>query len=352
MDTYTGWDLGGAHLKLARIDAQGRLLCVRQVPSPLWEGLERLDRALDQALPECAAGSVHTVTMTGELADVFIDRRAGVTALVERMQGRWPGARLRVYAGRGGLLDPERAAGEAGNVASANWHAAAGYVARSCRQGILVDIGSTTSDLVYVHDGRIAFQGYSDGERLASEELVYTGVVRTPVMTVVQRVPFNGAWQSLVAERFATMLDVYRMSGALGTELEPFLPDVGADGRGLAPVDCARRLARMLGRDLHEGIPADWRQVARTIGRAQEQRLLEALERLRSRYPDARRAPLVGAGLGRFLVRRLAAMLGCIYIDFSELVSGPPALREEAAVCAPATALAYLGRTGDGRAAH
>ena len=41
-----GWDIGGAHLKLARVRG-GTLLALRQVPCALWQGVDRLACGLD-----------------------------------------------------------------------------------------------------------------------------------------------------------------------------------------------------------------------------------------------------------------------------------------------------------------
>ena len=45
--TTIGLDVGGAHLKLARVE-DGRVVSVRQIACPLWEGIERLDSALHE----------------------------------------------------------------------------------------------------------------------------------------------------------------------------------------------------------------------------------------------------------------------------------------------------------------
>ena len=42
----TGWDLGGAHLKVAQIDGAGRLRTAQQLPCTLWRGLEHLTEML------------------------------------------------------------------------------------------------------------------------------------------------------------------------------------------------------------------------------------------------------------------------------------------------------------------
>jgi len=47
-------------------------------------------------------------------------------------------------------------------------------IAGQVGDALLVDIGSTTTDLVAVHNGRVQATGRSDFERLISGELVYT----------------------------------------------------------------------------------------------------------------------------------------------------------------------------------
>jgi uncharacterized hydantoinase/oxoprolinase family protein len=46
---WTGLDVGGAHLKVAQVGRDGRVTAALQVPCALWQGLDRLDAALDAA---------------------------------------------------------------------------------------------------------------------------------------------------------------------------------------------------------------------------------------------------------------------------------------------------------------
>src|SRR5919106_2918311 len=83
-DRLIGWDLGGAHLKLAQVDLEGQLLGVSQLPCPIWKGLECLDRALEEASRLISADRpIHAVALTADLADIFEDRRQGVQVLIE-----------------------------------------------------------------------------------------------------------------------------------------------------------------------------------------------------------------------------------------------------------------------------
>lgn len=340
-DIVLGWDLGGAHLKAAAVARNGKVLWVRQLPCPLWLGLEHLDRAVTSVLEEQPDARGHAVTMTGELTDFFRNRVHGVTGILSRFGRHVPASRTLVYAGLQGFFTPQRAAKNPEAVASANWEASAQLVANRVEDALFVDIGSTTTDIVPIRDGKLAVRGHSDFERLACEELVYTGIVRTPVMVLADRIPFEGNWIAPMAEYFATAADVYRLTGELPEGADQ-LP--AADNSGKTVRDSARRLARMIGRDLESAPLSAWRECARCLAELQLWKIRQACERVLSRAEVAERAPLVGAGVGRFLVRKLAAQLGRRYRDFDGLVEAAPEMASWASSCAPAVAVAVLAQ--------
>jgi (4-(4-[2-(gamma-L-glutamylamino)ethyl]phenoxymethyl)furan-2-yl)methanamine synthase len=331
-----GWDVGGAHLKAARVE-DGRLTAVIQLPCTLWLGLEHLDRALDAALSRLGPADAHAVTMTGELVDFFQDRAEGVRRLSSLLGQRLPG--LRVWAGAMGFLAPGQAGGEPRAVASANWLASVAWAARCMPEGFFADMGSTTTDLVPFARGESRHRGATDAERLAEAELIYTGAVRTPLMALARTVPFRARQQGVMAEYFATIADAHRVRGALPDGLD--LHET-ADRRGKSARESAARLARMVGCDFDDASMGEWRMLADAFARRQLEQLVEAAQRVLSRGDVSAEAPLVGAGAGRFVLRALAAALGRPYRDFAELVEGAPEMREEAAISAPAAAVALL----------
>lgn len=334
-----GWDLGGAHLKVAVTDADGTLRQVVQLPTPLWEGLEKLDAALQYLSQQWPLHRYHHVlTMTGELVDLFDSRADGVAALAQRVLTHLGDVRL--YAGPQGFVEPEMASARADMIASANWYATAAWLARQVPRGLLVDTGSTTTDVLVLRGGRLENRGYSDRERMACDELVYTGVVRTPVMGVVQQLPFDGDWVQVANEHFATMADVYRVLDWLPAGSDQHRT---ADGRDKSVPASMRRLARMLGSDFEAGEAADWVSVAAYVADRQLDSLARACQRQFSRgLPSG--TPLIGAGSGRFLVERVAARLDRPYLDIDTWLPVPAQSKLSSAVCAPAVAVALLAR--------
>ena len=336
MAAVIGWDVGGAHLKAARVEG-GRLAAVVQLPCTLWLGLEHLDRALDAGLCELGGADAHAVTMTGELVDLFPDRAEGVRRLTDRVAERLPA--VRIWAGPLGFLPPERARSQPRAVASTNWLASVDWAARQMPEGLFADMGSTTTDLVPFTHGASRHRGATDAERLAECELVYTGAIRTPLMAVAQTIPFRGQEQGVMAEYFATIADAHRVAGRLPEGLD--LHET-ADRRGKSAQASAARLARMVGCDLAEASMAQWRALAEAFAQRQLEQLVEAAQRVIGRGDLGAGAPLVGAGAGRFVLRDVAAALRRPYRDFAEMVEGPAEAREAAAISAPAAAVALL----------
>lgn len=336
-----GWDVGGAHLKAAWVDDQGMLVSVLQTACPLWLGIEQLHAAVRRLLAQLPPNAdLHAITMTGELVDGFDSREQGVHAIIAAMQAELAGAPLRIYAGRAGYLTADQVDGsQIMNIASANWFASARLASTMVRECLFIDIGSTTTDLLLLVDGQIDHLGYSDYERLVSGELLYTGIVRTAVMAVAQSAQFKGRDMGLMAEYFATMADVYRLTGDLN---EAHDQSDSADGAEKTVLASARRLSRMTGYEFAVDEMPLWLEFADHLKQRQKQRILQACSRQLERLNRRARA-LIGAGIGRFLVRELAAELDLPYCDFNQLL--PMAKnhgQHDAGDCAPAVAVAVL----------
>jgi (4-(4-[2-(gamma-L-glutamylamino)ethyl]phenoxymethyl)furan-2-yl)methanamine synthase len=338
MTRVIGWDLGGANVKLACAEA-GRVVHAAQIPCPIVAERSKFDAAVDAALALIASAALHAVTMTGELSDVFSDRAEGVAYLVDLMQRVAADRPLRIYAGRSGFLRPEDAKRRTLEVASANWHATAAYVARHHPDGLLVDVGTTTTDLIPIKVGAVGTRGTTDAERLTEGELLYTGVVRTPVMAVAHSAPFRGRVQRIAAERFAIMADVWRLAGELPQNADPY---PAADQRGKSVDESAARLARMLGRDAGDAEHTEWVALARYFADCQLAEIEHAARGLAERDGLPRSASVIGAGCGRFVAKTLADRLGRPYVDFGDLIDAAPETRDMAARCAPAVAVALL----------
>jgi (4-(4-[2-(gamma-L-glutamylamino)ethyl]phenoxymethyl)furan-2-yl)methanamine synthase len=337
-----GWDIGGAHLKAALFEG-GAVSDVVQLPCALWQGDAPLEHAIGAVQARWPGVAHHAVTMTGEMVDRFAHREDGVRRIAALVENALDGVRF--FAGDAGWCSAEQAAVRWPHVASANWLACARHVAAAlpAHAGVLVDIGSTTTDLVAFRHGRVLTTSRSDAHRLARSELVYQGVVRTPLCVLGQRLPWRGADVNVMNELFATSADVYRLTG----ELDPaFDQHPSADG---SPKDAAasrQRLARLIGLDARGGAGVGRMPLADAWRARQLAELRGQLERVLAEHDLGRGAVLVSAGCGAFLAGELApAGVACLpYARDVAHIAGhaPPGTAAWAQVCAPSVAVAAL----------
>ena len=336
-----GFDIGGAHLKVARAEG-GRVVQAATVAMPLWLGLDRLMSALREARSVYAEADVYAFTMTGELSDIFPSRDVGVATILRLISDNFPTDGTLIYAGRSGFVGTGNAERLAGDIASANWHATAALVARLAGDALFVDMGSTTTDIISIRSGEVANEGYTDAERLATGELVYTGFTRTFLFGVASSAPVHGRLTPLMNEYFASMADVHRVMGVLD---ETDDRQSSADGKEKTPLASMARLARMVGRDAADLSPAEWRDIASWFSERQLRTIHDAAFRVAGRLADD--APIVAAGTGRWQIGRLAERMERRFIDLAEIIPAADVARHEASSAAPAAAVALLAGMRD-----
>jgi len=334
----SGWDIGGAHIKVARCNSDGELTQVIQVPCPLWLGIDQLEKAIESIFS--LLNNQHdlmAITMTGELVDIFPNRQAGVAGILSCLSSYLEPEKLIIYGAESGWLTPEEATQQWAQVASRNWQASASIVAHHCKHGLFIDIGSTTCDIIPFSKETAQPQGFDDFQRQTSRELLYTGVIRTPLIALCQTAPFDGALVSLAAELFATTGDVWCLLNQLESSS---IQDSSADGQSWDTHACASRIARLLGSDFDQASLNQWRQLAQWFAEQQVHQITQAIlqvQSLHSEWPND--APLIGAGVGRFIVQICAHRLNRPYLDFASTLSTS---NIDASDHAPAVAVALL----------
>jgi probable H4MPT-linked C1 transfer pathway protein len=336
MAISAGYDVGGAHLKVA-LSNNGRTIAVRQIACPLWQGLGRLDAAFAKAADLVSRADRHAVTMTGELCEIFPDRATGVRVIIDRLKSLLPS--FQVWMGRRGLGTPDVAEADPMSVASTNFLASAALVASRLPNALLVDMGSTTTDIVPVRDGKIAARGLTDGDRLRTGELVYTGLTRTDVSIVAQRGKLAGRSQRLAAGSFANMADVRRVLGTLPDDVDQHAT---LDSRGTSLEESLARFSRCFGRDAAEALIGDWQVAARHIATQQMHEIGTAVEEVLAAAALPTSAPTVAAGIGADEIAKLDLDAGREVIRFGDLADANDDCRAWATRCAPAVALSLL----------
>jgi (4-(4-[2-(gamma-L-glutamylamino)ethyl]phenoxymethyl)furan-2-yl)methanamine synthase len=267
-------DIGGANVKVA--DGRG---FARSYTFHLWKDSAGLAHKLRAILAESPAADHLAVTMTGELADCFTSKVDGVRFILDAVARGSDNRHTRVYLVDGRLVSPVVALQMPHLAAASNWRALAQFAGRFAPRGsaLLMDVGSTTCDIIPLFDGQPVATGRTDTQRLIAGELIYTGVERSPVCAVISHAPYRGQSCPVTQELFATMLDVYVVLGSLPEDLSS---QTTADGRPGTKSAAVARLGRMLAADASEFVEPDALVLAEAAAKAQAAILATAVRQV------------------------------------------------------------------------
>jgi len=329
-----GWDIGGANIKAALVGrAEDAAPILVEQPFALWRDPQRLSRVLIDIGHQLGPVRTMAATMTAELADCFATKREGVCFVLDALSSAFPGVDIRIYGLDGTFRSMDLAREQPHRIAAANWMASATLAAETFHDGLFIDVGSTTTDIIPIVEGRVALGGRTDSARLRSGALVYTGALRTPICAIVRTVPLRGRHCRIAAEHFAVAADAHLWLGHLDQcQYTCETPD----GRGRSRMEAGARLARMVCGDLDTLTANDIGIIAAAVAHAQVQHIAGGIRQVRrrlgSRFP--RDAMIVGSGA--FLARRAAAETGLVV---REIGHGD---RAGTACATPAAAVASL----------
>ena len=322
-----GLDVGGANIKallLEVLEGKIRKLETLRFYWPLWklgknsvvEGIKRVKQQLGDT-----EGIV--LTTTAEVCDIFESKREGIKEVISSVKEVYPETKIRTVTVNGKLVDENHASNKPLEIASANWYAT-GYLASKFFENCLViDIGSTTTSIIPVIDGKVQAVGKTDVEKLSVGELVYTGLLRTNISFIAQRVPIRGYWTSVSPELFALTADVYLVLNQI--KEEEYTTET-ADNRGRSRSECLARLARVVCADSNMLSEDELELLARFIRFKQINMIAEALWQVCSRFPSKfKQLRAIVTGIGKdILARRACEIIGIKEIfDLDSLVGYP-----------------------------
>jgi probable H4MPT-linked C1 transfer pathway protein len=322
-----GLDIGGANSKAAYVVTQkgGAIKEVKVAVEyfPVWKEPAKLSEALlklKKSLSQEALDGVG-VTMTAELSDAYQTKREGVNGILDCVQKTFTGLPIYVLNVDAKLEPPIRARDAPLSVAAANWAATGWLVSQYFENCVVVDIGSTSTSIIPVINGKVSAQSKTDLDKLLSGELVYTGSLRTNVAAIVQAVPVKGGVAGVSSELFALSGDVHLVLGHI-TE-EQYISET-ADGRGKTRFEALARLARVVCADTEMLTEAEIVEIANYIYSKQVQQVTNGLSRVytRAKQLASTKVPVLVAGLGKdFLARKAAEQVGAdVIMDLAELL--------------------------------
>ena len=286
-----GLDIGGANLKASHIDGE-----CHSEPFALWEHPEQLSQRLRGIVGNMPTADKLAVTMTGELADCYPSKTEGVCSILESVEEMAGGRSIHVWNTAGEFVDVDIAREFPLLVAAANWHALATWVGKLVPGGnaLLVDIGTTTTDVIPLEDGYPVPLGRTDLERLQTGELEYTGSRRTILCSLAHTVPLGRNRCLVCSELFATTQDIYIWLGDIAEDEQS---TATADGRPTTKAYTRDRLCRLICADRNEVSDEDLTNICLFLKDVQKQRICGSIDRVRNRMVgDCDNVILSGSG--------------------------------------------------------
>ncbi len=293
-----GIDVGGANLKVATADGDFKIIHL-----PIWKKLNELEDTLRRIREEFNPDIVGVV-MTAELSDIFKNKREGVLRVAEICMKVFDpvffdlNGKFRSYGDV--LKEPEM-------FMASNWVASCEFLLKEgWRKFLFADMGSTTTDLIPVTDRIEA--GKTDYERLRRGELLYFGVLRTPIFYILPEfeVPLS-------SEFFAIAGDVFVVTGDI--KPKDYICET-PDGRGKDLESCMRRLARCFCADLEEVGISFIMKMAEAFKKELVRRLELRIGNLAERHGLE---TVLGCGIGEFLLKVATRRAGMKYVSLSEI---------------------------------
>lgn len=288
-----GLDIGGANTKAASSDGS----FAESTYLPLWKGAPIYEalRGLAALGPEAVA-----VVITGELADCFQSKAEGLERIRSLVLEAF---RCQVrFWGIGGFGSSE--------LAGANWSASATLIAGEMGDCLFVDMGSTTTDLIPIKEVPLAAS--TDYQRLARGELIYMGMMRTPLGSLLPEARLQGEIVPLSPELFAIAADAYLALGLISSD---GYSCETPDGRGKDRQAALRRLARCVCADLEEIGERRAMAIVRQVHERVMRILVDAVEVQAERHGLSR---VVAAGAGEPLIEEAASFLGMECLRLSD----------------------------------
>ena len=307
---------------------------------PVWKsGKEQLAQVLEK-LKKDVVGSAALdgvgVTITAELSDAYQTKKEGIDHVLDSVTEVFGEASTFVLDVEADLLPVKDAREKPLKVASANWAATGWMISQLIKNCIVVDVGSTTTSIIPVLEGKIAAEGKTDLQKLQNGELVYSGSLRTNVAAIVDSIPVRGRDTRVSSELFSQSGDVNLILDNIGKE--EYTSET-CDGRGKTRREAMARLARVVCADTDMLTEQEIVDMAKFVHIRQVEQIAGGLNQVYERVkPRLQKGTVVVTGLGRnFLARKAAENSG-----FENIINMEDFLGSDAAVVAPSVGVALM----------
>ena len=330
---FLGIDIGGAHIKTVGLDEKKKIIFVSQEQCLLWRDtklLENYFKKINNLFTKVKCG----ITMTGELCDYFKSRKHGVKSILKVSQ------KLKFntffFTNKSSFFLKKSSHT---SIASMNWLATGKFLETKIKDALIIDFGSTTTDLIIIKNNKVQNKFYTDFDRMNNNELIYSGLTRTPTSFLTNSIDIKNKKYYLSAEFFSNTADLYRIKKILPPNSDIF---ESADGRSKSTNNSLNRLARNFCLDYERKNLKFLNIATQKLINIQIENVFKKSKQLMKTHKIKSKIPIVVCGIGKDIFHERAHKKKCKVIDFSSFLSGKKGMKLKASFHAPATSCAIL----------
>lgn len=330
-----GLDIGGANTKAVFFrDENVERHWLEYIP--LWKDKDSLGFFLEK-LSEMKEPETLGVTMTGELADVFESKEEGVKEIINTVENIFPDSTIYYLNLKGELITKDEALSSVKQLYASNWVSSGLLIGKEHPNSILIDVGSTTTDIIPIKKGKPKPIGETDFERLKTSELIYTGTLRTPLPYLKSKIKLQKNEIGIAAEYFAITADVYRVLDLI--DKKDYTCET-PDGRGKTKKECMARIARIFASDLEEIREELIIKTSKIFHKTQINQVKKGLEKVTTEHKINKKTPIIITGIGKQILAQKAAEKA----KYEKIIDLEEKYNKTAALMTPAYALGILAR--------
>ncbi|WP_323735409.1 hydantoinase/oxoprolinase family protein [Methanosphaera sp. ISO3-F5] len=277
-----GLDIGGANTDCSIIEIKDKkIVNLKNYREyfPMWKNKDQLQDCLKKFCRNEEDIDVVCVSMTAELADGYNSKKEGVEDISQKVMEIFNDKEV-YFVTFEGLKTYTQLKENPLNAAAANWIGTAELIKHIGKDCIFIDMGSTTTDIIPIKNLKESASGHTDLERLSTGELIYTGMLRTNLTSIVHTVPIYRKSTCVSSELFTITGDIHRILNNI--QEEDYTCDT-PDGNDKSIKSCKRRLARLVCADLDTLDDEEIIKLAEYIEKKQLEQIVTGLNKVVTR---------------------------------------------------------------------
>ena len=297
---YLGIDIGGAHIKIVGLDQFQNICLIKYRKCYLWKNPKKLKQEVTFINSLSNNKNILCgVTMTAELCDIFPDRLTGAKLILNECKK----IKFKTFLySKSDKVFEKLQSNNLSNLMSMNWHSIGKYLTHFVKNALIIDLGSTTTDFICIKNGKIMNKAFNDFKRLSNGEILYTGLMRTPLFAIKKNVKYKSKNISIIPEYFSNTSDIYRINKKIKKEFDI---DDETDFSDKNVIGSYKRIARSFGMDYHSKDKFFIKKLSENIMNEQLNTINKNTEKLLKKFNMKKKSLIILSGIGQEVLKKL-----------------------------------------------